>query len=81
MRLAESALRLGGKRLVGAAPLASKPQDAPAPAWFRRRHDLSAREVEGRLVLTAGPRADGRRRHIVYLHDGGYVRPLIRPHW
>jgi len=81
MRLTELALRLRGKRLGHPALLRTKPPEAIPPAWFHTRCDLSRREVRGRTILTARPRTGGTGTHIMYLHGGGYVWPLIRPHW
>ena len=81
MRITEMALRLRGKGPSDSALLRTKPPDAAPPVWFRARYDLIRREVRGRAVLTARPRAGGTGPHIVYLHGGGYVWPLIRPHW
>ena len=81
MRITEMALRLRGKGPSDSALLRTKPPDAAPPVWFRTRYDLIRREVRGRAVLTARPRVGGTGPHIVYLHGGGYVWPLIRPHW
>ena len=81
MRITEWGLRHRGKRMADPDLLRSKPADAAPPAWFRKHYDLSVRTVRGRAVLTARPRAGRTALHIIYLHGGGYVWPLIRPHW
>lgn len=54
--------------------------DAPVPWWLRRQCAVERLDGLGCPVLRLHPRRPSGT-HIVYLHGGSFVFPLIVPHW
>jgi monoterpene epsilon-lactone hydrolase len=87
MRMTRLALRLVGKerddpeahrrKLLSRTP----PQDAAIPGRFRSKYHIAERQVLGSRAVTLTPKHDPSSWHIVYTHGGGYVNPLVLPHW
>lgn len=63
--------------VVGRKP----PKDADPPNWFSHRCDVRHWTAAGHPVITVAPRSGASDWNLVYLHGGGYVFPLLRPHW
>lgn len=57
------------------------PQPARIPAGLRRSHVVERTEVAGRPMLRLTPRAGADGSHLVYLHGGAFVNPLLAAHW
>ena len=57
------------------------PEPARLPADLRRTHAAERTEVAGRPVLRLSPRAGADGTHLVYLHGGAFVNPLLPAHW
>jgi epsilon-lactone hydrolase len=60
---------------------AARPADDAEPSRMGKEVIVEAREVEGRRVFTVRPRDRPVRRHILYLHGGGYVNGPAFLHW
>jgi epsilon-lactone hydrolase len=57
-------------------------EPAPVPRGLRRRCTVESHVIDGCNVVTLRPHNVLQRApHVVYLHGGGYVSPLKRPHW
>ncbi|WP_157897084.1 alpha/beta hydrolase [Mycobacteroides salmoniphilum] len=55
---------------------------AKVPPALRRRYDCSHHSIDALDTITLRPaRASQDTRHMVYLHGGAYVSPLVKPHW
>lgn len=54
---------------------------AQPPAALLKRHDVSARQVDGFVSWTVSPRGRETSRAAVYLHGGAYVSEIARQHW
>ncbi|MGK7221610.1 alpha/beta hydrolase fold domain-containing protein [Kocuria flava] len=65
------------------AALHGRPYPPPArvPRDLRRTHAVERTEVAGRPVLRLTPRAGADGTHLVYLHGGAFVNPLLPAHW
>ncbi|MGW5106494.1 alpha/beta hydrolase fold domain-containing protein [Nocardia sp. NPDC004123] len=50
-------------------------------AALRARLDVREEEFEGHGVYVLGPRSGQPRRRVLYLHGGGWARPITDPHW
>ncbi|WP_175691750.1 alpha/beta hydrolase fold domain-containing protein [Burkholderia anthina] len=85
MKAATLALRLRAKTLASEAStvkaLASRPTDAPVPARLERVCDVERYDVDGMPVITLRPKQGPTPIHLLYLHGGAYVMPLVKPHW
>ena len=57
------------------------PEPAAVPADLRRSHRVDRTEVSGRPVLRLTPRAGADGTHLIYLHGGAFVMPLLSAHW
>jgi acetyl esterase/lipase len=57
------------------------PKNADPPDWFSSRCDLRRWNVDGYAVVTASPRSGASAWNLLYLHGGGYIFPLLPPHW
>jgi epsilon-lactone hydrolase len=57
------------------------PAAAPVPDSLLRDYRLTETTLAGRPVLRLTPRGTPSGQHLIYTHGGGYVRPLIAPHW
>jgi len=57
------------------------PVDAPLPARLRRTCDVRTWDHDGQQVVTLVPRRGASRWHLLYLHGGAYLYPLVRAHW
>lgn len=76
-------------RLTGAKAITNMidlvyPLDAKhaKPPWrMKRRHLITAREMQGRTVYTISPRDGHSSAHVYYLHGGAYYNGFIPPHW
>lgn len=79
--------QLRGKAFGDEAGLRRRVLDRPTPEpaavsrRLQRRCEVVTAELDGRRVYTLTPRRNREDRHIVYTHGGGYVNPLIWPHW
>ena len=73
--------RLSPRREVEALRGRPYPEPAAIPADLRRSHEVSHEEVAGRPVLRLVPRAGADGTHLVYLHGGAFVMPLLAAHW
>lgn len=58
-----------------------EPVDAPMPKSFERRFQIERFELEGQQCVTMHPRSGPGRRHILYLHGGGFILPMLDPLW
>ncbi|WP_185736039.1 alpha/beta hydrolase [Burkholderia cepacia] len=85
MKAATLALRLRAKTLASEAStvraLESRPTDAPVPARLESASDVERYDIDGMPVITLRPKQDRKPIHLLYLHGGAYVRPLVKPHW
>ncbi|MFW3386089.1 UNVERIFIED_CONTAM: alpha/beta hydrolase fold domain-containing protein [Kocuria sp. CPCC 205274] len=57
------------------------PEPARIPADLRRSHAVERTEVAGRPLLRLTPRAGADGSHLIYLHGGAFVNPLLPAHW
>ncbi|MFI7581071.1 alpha/beta hydrolase [Kocuria sp. M1N1S27] len=57
------------------------PEPARIPGGLRRSHAVERTEVAGRPVLRLTPRAGADGSHLIYLHGGAFVNPLLPAHW
>lgn len=57
------------------------PEPAAVPKDLRRSHEVAREEVAGRPVLRLTPRAGADGSHLIYLHGGAFVNPLLPAHW
>jgi len=57
------------------------PQEARIPNALRSSCQIEERVHNGQKVVTVRPRAGTRNLHVLYLHGGAYVNPLLRAHW
>jgi epsilon-lactone hydrolase len=57
------------------------PAPAPLPAAVLRVYTATELVIGGLPVIRLTPRGRRSGRHLIYTHGGGYVRPLVRPHW
>jgi monoterpene epsilon-lactone hydrolase len=86
MRAVSAALRLTRKRAMATPERAQQrlaaPKGSPVPpAALTRRHEVSAREVDGFRCTTVAPRGRPATRAAVYLHGGAYVGAIAPQHW
>jgi acetyl esterase/lipase len=63
--------------MVGRKP----PKNADPPAGFAAHCHLRHWNVDGYAVITVTPRAGASAWNLMYLHGGGYIFPLMPPHW
>ncbi|MFX0574542.1 alpha/beta hydrolase [Nocardia nepalensis] len=63
--------------------IAADRKNGPATPSAQLRARLSFREemFDGFDVYTVGPRTGQPRRQVLYLHGGGWARPITDPHW
>lgn len=59
----------------------SYPEEAPLPNALRRKCGVEEWECDGQKVVTLPPHVDRTDTHILYLHGGAYINPMIRAHW
>lgn len=57
------------------------PSDASLPRSLLRRCTVERRQVDGRPVLTLTPTRRRSTWHLLYLHGGAYVGPMLDVHW
>jgi acetyl esterase/lipase len=57
------------------------PEAAPIPRAVQNRYEVSRSVVAGNPVITLTPHRNASGRHLIYTHGGGYVQPLVAPHW
>ena len=57
------------------------PTPAPITRSLRKLADVEERRVLGYAVYTLTPKHDGSRWQIIYMHGGGYVSEIVKPHW
>lgn len=57
------------------------PADAPMPAAFEKRFQIERSEVNGHVCVTLHPQSGPGAQHILYFHGGGFVLPMLEPHW
>lgn len=57
------------------------PLDAPMPGKFERRFAIERWQMAGHDCVTLHPRAGKGAKHILYFHGGGFVLPMLKPHW
>ncbi|WP_309126008.1 alpha/beta hydrolase fold domain-containing protein [Kocuria sp.] len=57
------------------------PEPAAIPADLERSHAVERTEVAGRPVIRLAPCAGADGTHLVYLHGGAFVMPLLTAHW
>ncbi|BEL87434.1 MAG: alpha/beta hydrolase [Serratia marcescens] len=57
------------------------PQAAPIPSALRSSCHIKERVYQEQRVVTLTPRTGKRDLHVLYLHGGAYVNPLLRAHW
>ena len=57
------------------------PKDADPPDWFASHCEVRRWTANGDPVITVTPRSASSDWNLVYLHGGGYIFPLLRPHW
>jgi acetyl esterase/lipase len=57
------------------------PKDAKPPHWFSAHCDVRRWSAGGHAVITVTPRSGASAWNLMYLHGGGYIFPLMRPHW
>lgn len=87
MRAARLVLEAGPKPLADVARFRddvlgrSYPQPARLPSRMRRNLVVREERVPGGRCIVLAPSAGAQQQHILYLHGGGYVNALIRPHW
>ncbi len=60
---------------------AARPDDDAEPSRMGKGVTVEASVIEGRRVFTVRPRHRPVRRHILYLHGGGYVNGPAFLHW
>ena len=57
------------------------PPDAPMPGKFNRRYMIEHLQVAGHECVTLHPKSGKGSKHILYFHGGGFVLPMLKPHW
>ncbi|HAU21080.1 MAG TPA: alpha/beta hydrolase [Erythrobacter sp.] len=57
------------------------PPDTPMPEKFNRRFNVEYWQAAGHDCLTLHPKAGKGAKHILYFHGGGFVLPMLKPHW
>jgi acetyl esterase/lipase len=57
------------------------PKDADPPDWFSAHCEVRRWSAEGHAVITVTPRSARSNWNLLYLHGGGYIFPLLPPHW
>ncbi|HUR19805.1 MAG TPA: alpha/beta hydrolase [Vicinamibacterales bacterium] len=57
------------------------PKDADPPGWFSSCCHVRRWTAGGHAVITVTPRSGPVDWNLMYLHGGGYIFPLMRPHW
>ena len=57
------------------------PQDAPMPEAFEKRFRVERSRVHGHECITLHPKSGPGAQHIIYFHGGGFVIPMMEPHW
>lgn len=64
------------------AKMRRKGPDLPS-AGFRKKYNVVESEQEGIRVFTASPRTSehSTKKHVLYLHGGGYLMPIAWAHW
>lgn len=76
-----NAARRGADSEITALFTRTYPAPAPIPDTLRRTHEVSETVVAGIPVIRLTPRGRRSGQHLIYTHGGGYVRPLVAPHW
>lgn len=61
--------------------LGHRKSDAAPPARLERSCTVERYESDGMPVVTLTPKRNARPIHLLYLHGGAYVRPIVGPHW
>jgi epsilon-lactone hydrolase len=54
---------------------------AEPPAKLRARFSVRERDVAGCRVYLVSPKDRATKRHVLYLHGGGWVLSIMPPHW
>ncbi|MFI8087191.1 alpha/beta hydrolase fold domain-containing protein [Streptomyces sp. NPDC086080] len=75
MKPRSSSVSRAGRRLR--APKGS----GQPPAALLKRHDVSARQIDGFVSWTVAPRGREASRAALYLHGGAYVSEIAKQHW
>lgn len=75
-----SANRFASKEAVLASADTNSDGVTPPPRLFRNCNITSER-IDGRLVITVSPKTGGSGKQLFYIHGGGYVHGIIKPHW
>jgi acetyl esterase/lipase len=57
------------------------PKNAHPPDWFSAHCHLRSWNVDGYAVVSVTPRSGASAWNLMYLHGGGYIFPLLPPHW
>lgn len=57
------------------------PPDAPMPDKFNRRYRIEHWQAAGHECVTLHPKSGKGSKHILYFHGGGFVLPMLKPHW
>jgi monoterpene epsilon-lactone hydrolase len=87
MKIAHAYVRWQGKAPADSAALHAKYLGrnysalAPVTDSVRECCDIREDRVLGQVVYTIAPRSNASGWHILYTHGGGFVNPLIKPHW
>lgn len=87
MKIARLVVRWQGKAPADSAALHAKyigrnyPAPAPVTDSLRECCDIREDRVLGQVVYTITPKSGASGWHILYTHGGGFVNPLIKPHW
>lgn len=88
MRLGTWVVRMGPKifpRKASEVPAfldnRDPPKRVPVPKGFASRFDIERFELAGQQCVTLHPKGGPGKRHILYFHGGGFVLPLVKPHW
>jgi acetyl esterase/lipase len=57
------------------------PPDAPMPPKYNKRFNVKQWQAAGHDCVTLHPRSGKGTRHVLYFHGGGFVLPMLKPHW
>lgn len=71
----------GAEELRHVVSTRKPPQDAPMPTAFEQRFQVERWDCSGHEVVTLHPRTGKGAHHILYFHGGGFILPLLKPHW
>lgn len=57
------------------------PQDAPLPESIAKKLRVERSTANGHDCVTLHPKTGPGAQHIIYFHGGGFVIPMMEPHW